>query len=151
MDLVRSTRPRRDVVNVRDEMDRAFDRFFRNWLTPVSYAEFAWSPSVDISETEDTIEVKAELPGVSEDDIDISVSNGQLVISGEKKQEEEQKEKNYYRVERSYGSFMRTFALPSGVDQDRITAECSDGVLTVSIPKSGEAKMKKIEVKKRAK
>ncbi|MBD3368652.1 MAG: Hsp20 family protein [Candidatus Eisenbacteria bacterium] len=146
MELVR-WRPRRNLPAVQDELDRAFDRLLRNWMSPASLSEFDWNPSVDISETEDAIVVTAEVPGVSMDDVDVSVDENQLVISGEKRQEEEEKEKNYYRMERSYGSFKRIFTLPRSADIDRVAATHKDGVLTVTVPKTEVARGKKVEVK----
>jgi len=145
MELVR-WRPKRNLPAVQDELDRAFDRLLRNWMSPASLSEFDWNPSVDIAETEDSIVVTAEVPGVSMDDIDVSVDENQLVISGEKKQEDEQKEKSFYRMERSYGSFKRIFTLPRSADINKVSAVHSDGVLTVTIPKAEVARGKKIEV-----
>lgn len=146
MDLVH-WRPRRGLPAVQDELDRAFDRLLRNWMSPVSMSEFDWNPSVDIAETDDAIIVTAEIPGVSMDDIDVSVDENQLVITGEKKQEEEQKEKNFYRMERSYGSFRRIFTLPRSADIDKVKATHKDGVLTITVPKVEVAKGKKVDVK----
>ena len=146
MELVR-WRPRRSLPAVQDELDRAFDRLLRNWMSPASLSEFDWNPSVDVSETDDAIIVTAEIPGISPDDIDVSVDENQLVISGEKRQEEEEKEKNYYRMERSYGSFKRIFTLPRSADIDRVSAEQKDGILTITVPKTEVAKGKKVQVK----
>jgi HSP20 family protein len=145
MELVR-WRPRRYVPSVSDDIDRAFDRMIRNWVSPVSFSEFDWNPSIDVSESENDIVVKAELPGVDSKDVEISVDNNNLIISGEKRQEEEEKDRNYYRLERSYGSFRRSFALPPDVDVDKIRASSKDGVISVVIPKSGEKKSKKVEI-----
>jgi len=145
MELVR-WRPRRYVPAVSDDIDRAFDRLMRNWVSPVSFSELDWNPSIDVSESDDEIVVKAEIPGVPVEDIDISVDDNNLVISGEKKQESEEQGKNYYRAERSYGSFRRSFALPSGADVESVKASSKDGVLSIVIPKSDERKSRKIEI-----
>jgi HSP20 family protein len=145
LELVRF-RPRRDVLNVHDEMDRAFDHLLRSWLPDTSYAQFGWAPSIDVVETDDEFIVKAEMPGVQKEDIDLSVVDGQLIISGEKRQEEEKEGKDYYRAERCYGSFRRVFGLPSRVDVEKVRASHKDGVLTVNIPKAGEAKTTKIDI-----
>lgn len=145
MELVR-WRPRRNLPAVQDELDKAFDRLLRNWMAPASLSEFDWNPSVDVSETDDSIIVTAEVPGVDPENIDVSVDENQLVISGEKKQEEEEKEKNFYRMERSYGSFKRIFTLPRSADVDKVSASQKDGVLTVTIPKTEVAKGKKVKV-----
>jgi HSP20 family protein len=106
-----------------------------------------WAPSMDVSETPEALVVKAELPGVDPKDVEISVSGDTLTLKGEKKEEKEEKGKTWHRVERSYGSFVRSVRLPSAVDPDRITAEAREGVLTVMLPKTEKAKTKRIEVK----
>lgn len=138
----------------RSEMDRMFDRFAKGFsfssLEPfwTNNAELA-APAVDLTEDDKTYKVTAELPGMDEKDIDVTVSGGALVIKGEKKEEKEEKDKNYYLSERSYGSFQRSFSLPEGVDQDKIAANFAKGVLTVTLPKTADAQktQKKIEVK----
>ena len=137
----------------RDDMDRLFDRFAKGFGVP-SFAPF-WSkdvdlaaPAVDLAEDDKAYTVTAELPGIEENDIDVAVSGGMLTIKGEKKQEKEEKNKNYYLSERSYGSFQRSFSLPDGIDQAKIAANFAKGVLTVTLPKSPEGqKSQKIEVK----
>ena len=105
-----------------------------------------WSPSIDVSETEDNFEVRAELPGVAKDDLHVSVKDNLLTLSGEKRQEEVDDTKNYRQVERRYGSFQRKFALPREVATDDIKAEYNDGVLTLSIPKPENAKPTEIPI-----
>ena len=105
-----------------------------------------WSPSIDVSETEDNFEVRAELPGVAKDDLHVSVKDNLLTLSGEKRQEEVDDTKNYRRVERRYGSFQRKFALPREVATDDIKAEYNDGVLTLSIPKPENAKPTEVPI-----
>lgn len=144
MELVRWS-PRRDVWYPED-VDRTFDRMFRSWLAPTTYGDLGWSPNVDISETDGEIVVKAEMPGMKREDIDISVEDNQLILSGEKKQETEQKDANYYRVERTYGSFRRLFTLPSRVDTAKVKATYNDGLLTIHVPKAEAAKAKKIPI-----
>ncbi len=145
MELVR-WRPRRYVPAVPYEIDRAFDRLMRSWASPASYSSFDWNPSIDVSESDDEIVVKVEIPGVSLDDVDISVDDNHLIISGEKRQETEEKDRNYCCVERSYGSFRRSLALPSGANVDTIKASSRDGVLSILIPKSADRKSRKIEI-----
>ncbi len=143
----------------RGDMDRLFDRFGNGFgfpsfprmfdLEPTT--TFAMSvPAVDVAETDKAFTLSAELPGMEEKDIDVSVTGDLLVLKGEKRQEKEEKDKNYYLSERSYGKFQRSFSLPAGIDRDRISAEFAKGVLTVTLPKSAEAQQqqKKIEVKK---
>jgi HSP20 family protein len=106
----------------------------------------AWAPSCDIFETKNEIVVKAELPGVHKEDVKVNVENGILMIRGERKLEEETKREDYYRMERSYGEFARSFTLPTLVDANKITADFKHGVLRVTLPKREEAKSKAVEV-----
>ena len=145
MELVK-WRPRRYVPAVPFDVDRVFDNLMRNWASPVSFSEFDWNPSIDVSESDEEIVVNAEIPGVGLEDIDISVDGNSLIISGEKRQESEEKDRNSYCVERSYGSFRRSLALPSGVDIENIKASSKDGVLSVRIPKSEDRKSRRIEI-----
>jgi len=106
-----------------------------------------WMPSLDVSETKDNIVVKVEVPGMDGKDIDISFANGVLTIKGERKQEKEEKDENYHRVERSYGAFSRSTRLPKDIQGDKIKASCKDGVLKITLPKSEEAKKKEVKIK----
>jgi len=106
-----------------------------------------WSPSVDISETADSFIVRAELPGMKKEDIELEVENNVLSIRGERKFEKTDEGENYHFMERSYGSFYRSFTLPKNVDSETIGAEYKDGMLVVSIPKKEEVKPKKVEIK----
>jgi len=132
-----------DLARLHNEMDDLLSSFFGNWPT---YENRVW-PAVDVAENEDAIIVKAEVPGCKADDIDISVHGNTLTISGEKKQENEQKEKGYYHLECSYGSFRRDLTLTNDVDTAKIDAAYKDGVLTVTLPKAEEAKTIKVKVK----
>ena len=126
-----------------------FDRFFGDagWPTLFGQEERWFAPNVDVSESDDAITVKAEMPGMKKEDIDITVSDGLLTLSGEKKDEQEEKKENYHVRESRYGAFRRTVRLPADVDADKIDAGYRDGVLTISVPKSERARSKKIEVK----
>ena len=106
-----------------------------------------WAPVADITEDDKEYVVKAELPDVKKEDVKVTVENGTLTISGERKFEKEEKGKKYHRIERSYGSFLRSFILPEGAEGDKVKAEFKDGMLTVHLPKSEQAKAKTIEVK----
>jgi HSP20 family protein len=106
-----------------------------------------WSPTADISEDENEYVIKAELPELKKDDVKVTVENGVLTISGERKFEKEEKKKKYHRVERAYGRFVRSFALPDNADPAKVKAEFKEGVLTVHLPKSEERKPKQVEVK----
>ncbi len=105
-----------------------------------------WSPAVDIVETEDELIVKADLPDVRLEDIDVRVENGTLSLKGERKFEKELADKGYHRIERSYGSFMRSFSVPSSVDTEKVSADYKNGVLTVTLPKKEAAKPKQVKV-----
>ncbi len=125
---------------------RFFDRFFDDFGFPELVDEKQWMPTIDLSETDDHVIVRAEVPGMDKKDIHISMSDGLLTIQGEKKQEKEEKKENYRFVERRYGSFSRSLRVPSGVDADKIEASYKDGVLKVAIPKSESEKSRKIEI-----
>lgn len=127
-----------------DEMDGLFNRFF-DWDPQAG--DRGWMPALDLAEREDALVVKAELPGMSKDDIDISVQGNVLTISGEKKDSTEEKKDEYYHVERRHGYFRRDITLSSEVDAEKIEATYHDGVLTVTLPKSEQAKPRRIEVK----
>ena len=140
----------------RTDMDRLFDRFGNGFGTPSLPHLFETDPNlslavpaIDVAETDKAYIVTAELPGLDEKDIDVSMTGDLLVIKGEKRQEREEKTKNYYIAERSYGKFHRSFTLPSGIESDRIAAAFSKGILTITLPKSVEAQkqQKKIDVK----
>jgi HSP20 family protein len=106
-----------------------------------------WSPRVDIAETDNEFIIKAEVPEIKKEDIKVTVDNGVLNIRGERKQEKEEKNKKFHRIERFYGSFSRTFTLPDNVDEKKIEASFKDGMLNLQIPKVEEVKPKAIEVK----
>ena len=146
MSLIR-WRPTRDLLSIRDEVNRLFDNFFTG--VPErrrDLLEGEWAPSVDIAETDNDVVVTAELPGVKQDDVDITIADDVLTLKGEKKEEKEVKEKNYHRIERSYGSFQRSVSLPAGVQADKAKATYKDGVLHITVPKAEEAKPKQIKI-----
>jgi HSP20 family protein len=135
-----------DLFNVQKEMSRMLSNFFTN--DDETFAGLQnWYPSADISEGKDAYTVKIELPGVTKDDVKITLQENVLTIQGEKKQESEIKDTNYHRLERSYGSFSRSFRLPTLVKADKIDANYKDGVLSIVLPKADEAKTKEIEIK----
>lgn len=137
----------------RTEMDRLFDRFAPGFgMTPFPSFRFessfnALSPAVDIADDEKFFKLTAELPGMTEKDVQVSLSDNTLTIKGEKHQESSEAKQDYYLTERSYGEFRRSFILPEGVDDDKIGATFANGVLTVKIPKTTQAAPKKIAVK----
>lgn len=105
-----------------------------------------WAPPVDIRETEESYVVTAELPGLSKDDISITLENNILKLSGERRFEKDTKEEEFHRIERSYGSFTRAFSLPSRVTTDNVSADFNDGILTITVPKAAEARPRRIEI-----
>ena len=140
------------VVRFQREMDKLFDNFFNGFdLAPWGQSWGAFHPNVDISEDNKKIMVAAELPGLDENDIQVSLAHNVLTIKGEKKEEKEDKGKNYYHMERSYGSFQRSIPLPCEVETDKVEATFKKGVLNISLPKTAEAQKqrKKITVKAR--
>jgi HSP20 family protein len=142
-------RDTKEVARFRSEPDNLFDRFFDLDFpsTREFFKEGRWLPSVDISEGKKEITVKAEIPGVDAKDIDIALDGRRLTIKGEKKQEKEEKDENYHRVERSYGYFNRTVELPTEVNADKVDASYEKGILKIVLKKTKEAETKKIEVK----
>jgi len=135
--------PFRDMLSLRADMDRLFKSLFGE--VPEEREGF-WAPVMDIEEDNDNIMVKAEIPGMKKEDIKVSVRNNVLMISGERKQEKEIKNKTYHRIERYYGKFSRTIALPSEVETDKIKASYKDGVLMVILPKPESKKPQQIDV-----
>jgi HSP20 family protein len=123
------------------EIDRVFDAFFGQ-----TDRGRRWMPPIDLVEAEDHFVLKADLPGLAEGDVNIEVQDGTLTISGEREAEHEQREKGWYRIERSFGSFNRSLTLPDGVDPDRIDASFANGVLEVRIPKPEERKPRRISI-----
>jgi HSP20 family protein len=153
----------RPFESLRREVDRLFEDFqLGSWRSPFGRSvfdvqpfwrgEIGWgkAPAVDIVDKGNAYEITAELPGMDESNIDVKFSDGTLTINGEKRDEKEEKKKEYYLSERRYGSFQRSFGVPDGVDADRIEANFKNGVLTVTLPKTTEAQKseKKIAIKK---
>ena len=123
-------------------LEDSLNRFF---TTPA--AARPWTPAVDILENEQSLVLKADIPGMTESDIGISIENGTLTLKGERKFEKQEDKAGYHRIERSYGSFARSFLLPDSVDAEHVAADYKNGLLTVTIPKKEVAKPRKIEVK----
>lgn len=142
MTLMRYNRPSSDMMsrNFSDLMDEFFNDVVQNRRS-------SFTPGIDISETEDQFLISAELPGMNKEDINISLENGRLSISGERKFEREEDGKTYHRVETRYGSFNRSFQLPDNVDEESIDATYSDGLLNISINKQEDKVKKQIEIK----
>ncbi len=146
MTYVTLRRPARNLFQFHNEMGQMFNDLFASPNEPTDETENRWNPSVDIAETDNGFEVRAELPGVKQEDVNVSVRDNVLTLRGEKRQEETDEGKDYRRVERHYGSFQRAFTLPPNVDADAITAAYRDGVLTLIVPKAEEAKPKEIPI-----
>jgi HSP20 family protein len=135
------------MLNLHREMDELFDRFFSEpWWMPERYFGGTFSPAFDISETDDEILVKAELPGVDPKDVDVNLTGNELTIKGEKKEEREEKGESIHTMERRFGCFCRSFNLPCDVQQDKIEAKYKDGILNLKLPKAESAKKKSLKI-----
>jgi len=149
MTLLTRWEPLREFSTMQDRMNR-MNRLFRESYTPESPEEAltttTFAPPVDIYEDEHTIKLKMEVPGIEEKDIDVRIENNTLTVHGERKIEEEEKEENFRRIERQYGSFTRSFTLPSSVDPGQVSANYDRGVLKITLAKKADAKPKQIKV-----
>jgi HSP20 family protein len=135
--------PFRDLVSVQDELNRLFGRT----LAMRASAGSTWIPSMDVVETPDRIVATLELPGIAPDEVEVSVEDSTLTVSGARERADEVEDERYHRVERRYGAFSRTIALPETADADRVEASFDKGVLTIEVPKVERAKAKKIEIR----
>jgi HSP20 family protein len=143
-----NTNPFKDIEKERSEMDRLLDTFlFGRPQKEDIWEEIEWLPAIDVAETKNEIVVKVEAPGMDPKAFDISLSEGTLIVRGEKKQEKEDEEENYHLVERRYGTFSRSILLPQQVESGKINASYEHGVLKITLPKSKEAKKKEIKIK----
>jgi HSP20 family protein len=135
------------LSSLRDEMNRLFEWPFRSFNSPAEAALFSgWSPAIDIHQDKDSVYVTCEVPGMKKEDIDITLHEGMLTLSGERKREEEVKDGETFRSERFFGKFHRTFTLPTPVVEGKVKASYQNGILTVTLPKAEEAKPKRIDV-----
>ncbi len=134
-----------------EEMSDRLNRMFGTWTRPATGKESLtladWMPCVDIQETENEYLIKAELPEVKKEDVKVTVENGILTLQGERRQEKEEKGKKFHRVERSYGTFLRTFTVPVDADDTKVAADFKEGILRVHLPKTEKSRPKAIEVK----
>jgi HSP20 family protein len=127
-----------------------FDRMFSDWSVPSLWIEEnVVVPAFDITENEKEYVISGEIPGIDPKDLEVTLTDGILSIKGEKKQESEEKEENYHRIERHYGSFQRSFRLPKNIQRDELDANYKDGILRLTLPKSKESEVKNIEVKEK--
>jgi len=138
--------PFRDVFSTQDRFNRLFNQTLSQMFGEENGKLGTWAPAVDVFETDQNLVVKAELPGIDPKDVEIRVENNTLFLQGQRKFENEVKEENYHRIERSYGSFTRTFALPGSIDAEKVSADYKSGVLTLTLPKREEAKPKTIKI-----
>jgi len=138
----------RGLHSFQREMNRMLDQFFRGDIfEETAETDRMFTPAVDFTETKDAYLVKAELPGMKKEEVKVTLNNNVLTITGEKKVEYEKKEGNYHRIERSFGMFERSIAIPGAIKSDAIDAKYTDGLLTLTLPKTEETKQKTIDVK----
>lgn len=142
--------PTRELMNLEKEFSKLFNTFGSRFGLRDSDDDFenaVWSPLTDISEDNDKYVLSMDIPGVDKKDVKIAYKNGSIVVSGERKQESEEKTSKYHRIERAYGKYYREFMLPEKIVEDKIEAKFKDGTLTVTIPKAEEAKPREIDIK----
>lgn len=140
MSIIKYRRPSTEVYS------RSFDDLFNEFFTTPNFKRDRFMPNVDISETDTQFELSVELPGMKKEDIQVDLERGSLSISGERKLNKEEKEKNYHRIETHYGSFNRTFHLPDTIDEESVVAKYEDGILNITIQKSDDKVKKQIEI-----
>jgi HSP20 family protein len=139
--------PSREVESLHSEMNRLFDSFFGGRVGN-GVASRRWVPAMDLAEEGDELVLRADLPGLTEDDVEIEVKDGVLTVSGERRAEKKKEGEGFYRVERAFGSFSRSLSLPEGIDADKVRAEFDNGVLEVRIPKPEERKAHRVQIGK---
>ncbi|MBI5430354.1 MAG: Hsp20/alpha crystallin family protein [Nitrosomonadales bacterium] len=136
-----------ELEDVSKHLNRIFGRFPAHTEPDREVLTVAdWAPTVDITETDAAYLIKGEIPGVNKEDVKVTIEDGMITMRGERKMEKEEKDKKFHRIERSYGSFMRSFRLPDDVDEATVKAEFKDGMINVTLPKSGKSKTKSINV-----
>jgi len=139
--------PFRNLVSSQDQFNRLFNETFSRFFSGAESGEGqAWTPAVDVYEDEHNLVLKAELPGLDPNDVEVRVEDNVLCLKGQRKFEKDVKQENYHRIERAYGSFQRTFTLPNTVNANQVTAEYKNGVLILTMPKREEAKPKTIKI-----
>jgi HSP20 family protein len=136
-----------ELEDVSKHLNRIFGRFPARTEADREVLTMAdWSPTVDITETDSAYMIKGEIPSVNKEDVKVTIEDGMITMRGERKQEKEEKDKKFHRIERSYGSFLRSFRVPDDVDETAVKAEFKDGMINVTLPKSGKSKAKSINV-----
>ncbi len=138
--------PARELDSLQGDMNRLFDRFFDGGRSANGASGRRWIPAMDLVENEDNLVLRADLPGMAEDDVNIEIKDGVLTISGERKAQHEEKGEGFHRVERAFGSFSRSLSLPEGVEPQKVDATFSEGVLEVRIPKPEETKPTQVQI-----
>jgi HSP20 family protein len=138
--------PFKELATLRQRLDRLFEEPFPRWDREKELFSTEWSPSVDIRETDKSLVITAEVPGIDDKDIEVEVEGNNLILKGKREFEKETKKEDYHRIERSYGSFYRSFTLPDYVDADKIEAQHDKGVLKITLPKKPELKPKKVKI-----
>jgi len=141
--------PFRDLISIQDRMNRLFEQTLSRSRGDEAVSATTWTPAVDIYETSDTIVMKAELPGVTREDIQIQINENTLTLKGERRFARDVQEESYLRIERAYGSFHRSFSLPASIQQEKIRALFKDGVLELTLPKAENSKPKPISIEVR--
>ena len=141
--------PFRDLISIQDRMNRLFEQTLSRSRGEEGTAAAAWTPAVDIYETPDTIVIKADLPGVVREDIEIQIDDNTLTLKGERRFSKDVQEESYLRIGRTYGSFHRCFTLPATIHQEKIRAVCRDGVLELTLPKAEGSKPRRIAIEVR--
>jgi HSP20 family protein len=139
--------PGRELDSLQSDVNRLFDSFFGS-RPGNGIRRQRWVPAMDLVEEDDSLVLRADLPGMSEDDVDIEVKDGVLTVSGERKAEEKKQGEGYYRVERAFGSFSRSLSIPEGIDPEQVSAQFDNGVLEVRIPKPAERKPHRVQIGK---
>ncbi len=138
--------PFSNLLTAQRDFDRLFKEAFNPFVSEGDISTRTWAPPVDIYENENDIVLKAELPGIEPKDVEVKVEDNTLYLKGERKFEKEVKNESYHRVERSYGSFARSFSLPNSISTDKVKAEFKDGLLTLTLPKREEAKPRTVKI-----
>ncbi len=138
--------PLRELRSMQEQMNKLLNVSWNHDVSGEDMRDGIWQPAVDIFETADSIVIKAEVPDVDQKDIDVRIEDITLTIRGERRHDDEVKKENYHRIERYFGTFQRSFSLPTTVDQENVAAACERGVLTVTLPKKEETKPKQINI-----
>ncbi len=138
--------PFRELLESQQHFNRLFSETLQRGLGDEDLASRSWAPPVDVYETDQNLVLRAELPGIDPKDVEARVEDNTLYLKGERKLENEGKNGNYHRVERAYGTFVRSFSLPGSIDPNRVAAEYKDGILTLTLPKREEAKPRTIQI-----